>query len=63
MMINRVEEHCALFFESGLYDVRGKISTKNFWVAKEKDIQYMEKHYIPRFDIISVEKYLLEYIK
>lgn len=57
-MINRVEEHCALYFNRGLYDVRGKISTRNFYQAKEKDINFMKKNYVPRFDTKKVEEYL-----
>lgn len=59
-MINRIEEHCALYFNKGLYDVRGKISCKNFVYAQEKDISYMKKNYIPKFDTHSLEQYLIK---
>ena len=36
IMINRMEEHCALYFENGLYDVRGRISINNFKKANER---------------------------
>lgn len=58
IMINRIEEHCALYFEQGLYDVRGKISTRNFTFAGDRDISFMEKNYIPHFDYKKVEGYL-----
>lgn len=58
IMINRIEEHCALYFENGLYDVRGKLSTRNFTIARDRDISFMEKNYIPHFDCKKVEGYL-----
>ena len=36
LMINRTEEHCALYFAHGLYDVTGKISEKNFHEAAKR---------------------------
>lgn len=57
-MINRQAEHCALFFNGGLYDVTGKISTRNFRVAGERDICFMQKNYVPRFDVEKLEQYL-----
>lgn len=30
LMINRMQEHCAVFFESSLYDITGRISKKIF---------------------------------
>lgn len=58
IMINRMEEHCALFFEYGLYDIRGKIPMRNFKLASDRDISFMEKNYIPHFDYKRVEGYL-----
>lgn len=58
IMINRLEEHCALYFENGLYDVNGKISTNNFCVALERDISFMKKNYIPHFNVRDLEEYL-----
>lgn len=57
-MINRIEEHCALYFEKGLYDVRGRISQKNFKVAGQKEISFMKKNYVPRFNAKDLENYL-----
>lgn len=57
IMINRIEEHCALYFENGLYDVRGKISMKEFRIAGERDISFMKKHYVPKFDTEKLERY------
>lgn len=58
IMINRIEEHCALYFENGLYDVRGRISEKNFHAAKEREISFMKKNYLPKFDTDKVMQYL-----
>lgn len=58
IMINRIEEHCALYFEHGLYDVRGRISMKDFAPARERDISFMKKNYIPRFSVEELEQYL-----
>lgn len=58
IMINRIEEHCALYFENGLYDVRGRISDKNFYKAGEREISFMKKNYLPKFDSKKVEQYL-----
>lgn len=58
IMINRMEEHCALQFNNGLYDVRGKISPKYFKIAKVKDISFMQKNYVPKFDVEKLEEYL-----
>lgn len=58
IMINRMEEHCALYFENGLYDVRGRISSKGFYAAGEREINFMKKNYIPKFDVKRLEQYL-----
>lgn len=58
IMINRMEEHCALYFDGGLYDVTGRISKKNYVVAEEKEINFMKKNYIPRFDTQGLMLYL-----
>lgn len=58
IMINRVEEHCAIYFENGLYDVRGRISQKNFKIAGDREISFMKKNYVPGFDTEKLENYL-----
>ena len=58
LMINRVEEHCALHFENGLYDVSGRISSSGFHVATEREISFMQKNYVPKFDVALLENYL-----
>lgn len=58
IMINRMEEHCALYFDGGLYDVTGRISTKNYVVAGEKELNFMKKNYVPKFDTYEVMQYL-----
>lgn len=57
-MINRIEEHCALYFEHGLYDVRGQIPMKNFHIASDREINFMRKNYIPKFETENLERYL-----
>lgn len=57
-MINRVEEHCALYFENGLYDICCRISVKNFHPESEREISFMKKNYVPKFDVKKLEKYL-----
>lgn len=58
LMINRMEEHCAIRLSDGLYDVRGKISSYGFHPATEREISFMKKNYIPKFDVNMLEKYL-----
>lgn len=58
IMICRMEEHCALYFEHGLYDVSGKISSRFFRPANDRDINFMKKNYIPKFDTKKLEQYL-----
>ena len=58
-MINRVEEHCALYFENELYDIRGRISVQNFHPASEREISFMKKNYVPKFDVKKLEEYLV----
>lgn len=58
IMINREEEHCALDFEGGLYDVSGRISRRNFRLAEERDIRFMQKNYKPGFDGERLRQYL-----
>ena len=58
LMINRMEEHCAIRLSDGLYDVSGKISPYGFHRATEREISFMKKNYIPKFDVKMLEKYL-----
>lgn len=58
IMINRVDEHCALAFENGLYDITGRISAKNFHRASQRENNFMKKNYIPKFNTKMVEQYL-----
>ena len=60
LMINRLEEHCAIRLSDGLYDVRGKISPCGFHRATEREISFMKKNYIPKFDVTMLEKYLIK---
>lgn len=58
LWINRVEEHCALLVGDKLYDIRGEIDKHNFHKASEREISFMKKNYVPKFDAIDFEKYL-----
>lgn len=60
IMVNRIEEHCALAFGSGLYDVTGRISAKDFHRASAREICFMKKNYVPRFDTRTLEQYLTD---
>ena len=60
IMVNWTEEHCALAFGNGLYDVTGRISAAGFHAADENEIRFMEKNYRPGFDTEKLEKYLAE---
>lgn len=60
LMISRIQEHCGVFFDNGLYDVSGKISAKSFYRAGDRDICFMKKNYRPSFDVVRLEKYLKE---
>ena len=43
LMINRLEEHCAL---------------QNFHPASQREIRFMQKNYVPRFETKGLEQYL-----
>ncbi|HIX37163.1 hypothetical protein [Blautia sp. An46] len=58
IVINRVEEHCAVAFNHGIYDVTGRISGKNFHIASPREISFMKKNYIPQFNTEKLERYL-----
>lgn len=58
IVINRVEEHCAVAFNNGIYDVTGRISGKNFHIASPREISFMKKNYIPQFNTEKLERYL-----
>ncbi|MCR5716695.1 MAG: hypothetical protein K6G23_07620 [Lachnospiraceae bacterium] len=54
LYINRATEHCALYFDHGLYDIRGKISPYGFHPASEREISFMTKNYKPKFDVATL---------
>lgn len=60
LVINYEKEHCALFFNNGVYDVTGRISKRGFVEAVDDDIGYMMQEYIPDFNVAKLEKYLQE---
>ena len=59
LMNNRMGEHCAIRLSEGLYDVGGKISSYGFHRATDREISFMKKNYIPKFDVKMLEKYLI----
>ncbi|MBQ7839471.1 MAG: hypothetical protein IJ390_03160 [Lachnospiraceae bacterium] len=63
IMINRQTEHCALYFEQALYDVTGRIDKNSFHIASEREISFMKKNYVPKFDTNKLEQYLKEKLK
>lgn len=61
IMINRWKEHCATQIESyGIYDITGKISPYQFSYATARDIAFMKKNYIPRFNTEVLSAYVRE---
>lgn len=58
LVINRDIEHCALYLEGVVVDVQGKISSNGFHRASEREISFMKKNYVPKFDVVEVEAYL-----
>ena len=46
-------------YQTGLYDVRGRVSSYEFYTATEREISFMKKNYILKFDINMPEKYLV----
>ena len=55
---NRKLMHCAVLYDKQLYDFTGKISKKDFIPADESAIKYMEKHFVPDFDVQRLQSYL-----
>lgn len=58
IVFNRKMQHCACLFNDGVYDIRGRIQSKGFFVATTKDMKYMQKHFVPIFDVEMLESYL-----
>lgn len=58
IVFNRKMQHCACLFNNGIYDIRGRISSRGFFIATTKDIKYMQKHFVPSFDAEALENYL-----
>ncbi len=56
IVFNRKLQHCASYFNNGVYDIRGRIMSDGFFVASAKDIAYMKKHFIPCFDTETVKR-------
>lgn len=61
IMINRWKEHCATQIERyGIYDITGRVSAYGFCYATPRDIAFMKKNYIPKFDKEVLSPYLQE---
>lgn len=58
LMINRDIEHCALYLCGTVVDVQGIIPSKGFHRASEREISFMKKNYVPKFDVDALEEYL-----
>lgn len=50
IVFNRKIQHCACLFNDGVYDIRGRIQSRGFFVATTEDMKYMQKHFVPTFD-------------
>lgn len=59
-VINRVEEHCALCINGEIYDIQGKLSKHNFHKASKREIEFMKKNYIQKFQTEELERFLEE---
>lgn len=60
LVINRAEEHCAVWIQGSVYDVRGKISGKNFRRATERDISFMKKNYVAGDEVRAAGEWMRE---
>lgn len=58
IVFNRKMQHCASFFDNGVYDIRGRIPSGGFCIATMEDLKYMEKHFIPDFDADALQTHL-----
>lgn len=58
IVFNRKMQHCACLLSKGVYDIRGRIQSRDFFVATLDDMKYMQKHFIPTFDTENLENYL-----
>ena len=62
LVINRVDEHCALSISGKVYDVTGEISGRNFHRASDREISFMKKNYKPKFDVVELSDFLIKNI-
>ncbi|MDD5936030.1 MAG: hypothetical protein PUC65_10810 [Clostridiales bacterium] len=60
IMINKEKEHCAIEIQNELYDITGKITSRHYVWATERNIAYMKKHYRPKFNTQALEQFLNE---
>lgn len=58
IVFNRKMQHCASLLNNGVYDIQGRIPSSGFFVATTADIKYMQKHFVPTFDVKALENHL-----
>lgn len=58
IVFNRKIQHCANLFTDGVYDIRGRIPSRGFFVATSEDMEYMQKHFVPSFDSEVLTNYI-----
>ena len=56
-------EHCAICVNGKVYDVTGRISSKDFHKATNAEIELMQKEYVPSFNTKNREQYLTENLR
>lgn len=63
IVFNQKQQHCASLIDHKVYDIRGRISSEGFCIATEKDMKYMQKHFVPCFDTEAISHHLSAIIK
>lgn len=63
VVYNRKIQHCASLFSNGVYDIRGRIQSKDFLVATTEDMKYMQRHFVPSFDEEASANHLKQRMK
>lgn len=58
IVFNRKRQHCACLINQKVYDIRGRIPGEGFYIATEKDMKYMQKHFVPCFDTDAISRHL-----
>lgn len=58
IVFNRRAQHCACWFDNGVYDISGRISGTGFYPATSRDMDYMKKHFVPYFDVKPIGEHV-----